>query len=92
MNWLIEKREPFTLYEYRITIYEYDLPENVIKENRYVEHQTKDSYTGKIHTITFEYDKDNPSGNASCPRGEELIKNLRKRGLNNLNKFDIMIL
>ena len=30
-----------------------------------------------------------PSGNTSCPTGEELIRNLRKRGLNTLNKFDI---
>ena len=55
----VEKREPFTPYEYRLTTYEYDLSGNVIKENRYVEHQTKDSYTGEVHTITFEYDKDN---------------------------------
>ena len=59
MNWLVEKREPFTLYEYRLTTYEYDLSGNVVKENRYIEHQTKDSYTGEVHTITFEYDKDN---------------------------------
>ncbi len=59
MNWLVEKREPFNSYEYRFTTYEYDLSGNVIKENRYIEHQTKDSYIGEVHIITFEYDKDN---------------------------------
>ncbi|WP_250277170.1 hypothetical protein [[Clostridium] colinum] len=59
MNWLIEKREPFNTYEYRLTTYEHDLSGNVVKENRYVEHQTKDSYVGEVHTISFSYDKDN---------------------------------
>ncbi len=54
MNWLVEKRKPFIPYECRLTTYEYYLSGNVVKENRYVEHKTKDSYTGEIHTITFE--------------------------------------
>ncbi|WP_250278723.1 EndoU domain-containing protein [[Clostridium] colinum] len=58
-NWLIEKREPVTKYEYRLTTYDYDLSGNIVKENRYVEYQTKDSYVGEIHTISFDYDKDN---------------------------------
>ena len=59
MNWLIEKREPMKEDDYSLTTYEYDLSGNLIKENRYVEYQTKDSYNGEVHTITFEYDKDN---------------------------------
>nr|WP_317356407.1 hypothetical protein [uncultured Tyzzerella sp.] len=59
MNWLIEKREPITKTKYSLTTYEYDLSGNVIKENRYIEHQTEESYQGEKHTITFTYDKDN---------------------------------
>ncbi len=32
MSWIVEKREPFTSYEYRLTTYEYDLLVNVIKK------------------------------------------------------------
>ena len=59
MNWLIEKREPITKTKYSLTTYEYDLSGNVIKENRYIEHQTEESYQEEKHTIAFTYDKDN---------------------------------
>ncbi len=59
MNWLIEKREPITKYQYKLTTYDYDLCGNLIKENRYIEYQEKDSYIGQVHTISFIYDKDN---------------------------------
>ncbi len=59
MNWLIEKREPVTRTKYRLTTYDYDLSGNVVKENRYIEYQKEEGYVGEVHTITFEYDKDN---------------------------------
>ena len=59
MNWITEKREPVTKTKYRLTTYEYDLSGNVVKENRYIEYQTGESYTGEKHIISFSYDKDN---------------------------------
>ena len=55
MNWLIEKREPVTKTKYRLTTYDYDLSGNVVKENRYIEYQTEESYVGEKHTISFSY-------------------------------------
>ncbi len=51
----MDKKSP----SYALTTYEYDFAGNVIKENRYVEYQTEESYDGEIHTISFGYDKDN---------------------------------
>ena len=62
IGWLIEKRIPIKEREeivYQLTKYEYDIEGNCICEKRYLDEQTQTSSCGRIHTISFKYDKVN---------------------------------
>lgn len=63
VGWLIEKREPVQAdssdVQYRLTRYGYDRNGNIITEQRYCDFQTLESANGVVHTITFDYDRQN---------------------------------
>lgn len=63
VGWLIEKREPVQAdsgdVQYRLTRYGYDRNGNIITEQRYCDFQTLKSANGVVHTITFDYDRQN---------------------------------
>lgn len=63
VGWLIEKREPVQADNsdvlYRLTRYSYDKNGNIITEQRYCDFQTLESASGVVHTITFDYDRQN---------------------------------
>ena len=60
---MIEKREPVQVNDsdvlYRLTRYSYDRNGNIITEQRYCDFQTLESASGVVHTITFDYDRQN---------------------------------
>ena len=62
-GWLIEKREPVQDDNgdvlYQLTRYSYDRNGNIITEQRYCDFQTLESASGVVHTITFDYDRQN---------------------------------
>ena len=64
LGWLTEVRKPVKTEEdgrvlYQLTQYRYDPAGNMIREIRYRDYQTRESAAGAVHTISYEYDKDN---------------------------------
>ncbi|MGN0161105.1 MAG: contractile injection system protein, VgrG/Pvc8 family, partial [Lachnospiraceae bacterium] len=63
LGWLVESRKPVkaegTTVWYQLIQYAYDPAGNMIKELRYRDYQTATSEKGVIHTIGYEYDKNN---------------------------------
>ena len=62
LGWLMESRTPMEEREgvvwYQLTRYEYDLAGNQVKEVRYCDYQRKETQTGEVHTISYEYDRE----------------------------------
>jgi len=62
LGWLFESRTPMEEREgvvwYQLIRYEYDLAGNQVKEIRYCDYQRKETQTGEVHTISYEYDKE----------------------------------
>ncbi len=63
LGWITEVRKPVMedggKVWYSLVGYSYDDSGNVVKETRYRDYQTIDSRNGAIHTICYEYDKEN---------------------------------
>ncbi len=63
LGWLLEERVPEKVEKditwYKLTTYEYDKVGNCIKEKYYKEYQTKTSKFGKVHDISYRYDRKN---------------------------------
>ena len=57
---------------YRLTTYEYDKSGNVIKEKRFLDYQNENSRNGRIHVISYEYDKINRITRVTDTTGAEL--------------------
>ena len=63
-GWLLETREPVSrakdgTVQYRLTQYAYDADGNRTEEKRFLSFQNAESAKGSIHTLTFDYDKQN---------------------------------
>ena len=63
-GWLLETREPVSrakdgTVQYRLTQYAYDANGNRTEEKRFLSFQNAESAKGSIHTLTFDYDKQN---------------------------------
>ena len=60
LGWLTEVRKPMILGEegakYALTQFKYDTAGNLVQEKRFLEYQTETSASGRIHTITYQYD------------------------------------
>ena len=63
IGWLVEKREPVKAEDgavlYRVTRYSYDPAGNMTRERRLQNFQSETSNEGPVHSISFDYDKDN---------------------------------
>ncbi|MBQ2802104.1 MAG: hypothetical protein IJF03_12060 [Lachnospiraceae bacterium] len=57
---------------YRLTTYEYDKNGNLIKEKRFLDYQNESSRNGRIHVISYEYDKINRITRVTDTTGAEL--------------------
>jgi len=74
MGWLTESRKPVrtgedgTVY-YQLTQYRYDLSGNMTREIRYRDYQTETGERGAVHTITYEYDRNNRRARVSDSTG-----------------------
>lgn len=61
-GWLLESRKPVSMEDgqtrYQVVQYRYNLSGSMIQERRYCDCQSRDSASGGIHVLTYEYDRE----------------------------------
>ena len=84
-GWMTSKREP--LYQgadgqvhYKLTCFAYDAMGNRTEEKRYLEEQTTDSCCGRVHVISYTYDRSNRLIQVSDSTGAAICYSYDKTG------------